>query len=73
MITVWVNKTLITTMLGFELIEHLRSRGLDTSKPVSRWESPQKHYSQGYRGTALPDRVVGVIRTVVGVVPITAP
>jgi hypothetical protein len=69
--TVWINKYLIANMLHFELLEHLRDKGLDTNKPFSRWESPEKINLQGYRGIALPDKVVGSIKTVIGVIPIT--
>lgn len=71
MITVWVSKDLVAATNYCELRKYLHSKGLDLSKSYSRWESLQKPYSQGYRGTALPDRVVSVIKTVIGVVPIT--
>lgn len=73
MITVWLSKELIKWSSYFETLTYLYEKGLDTSKPFSRWESPQKPHLWSYRGTALPDRVVGVLHTVVGVIPITIP
>ena len=72
-ITVWLVNAASRFMTGYEITRALRAKGLDTDKPFSRWESPQKPLLQGYRGVQLPDRTVGTIKTVIGVVPITEP
>ncbi len=73
MITVWVKDELIRRSSGYELCSYLRSKGLNTNMKMEQFVSPQKPLMAGFQGTALPDRVVGVTRTVIGVVPVTAP
>jgi hypothetical protein len=75
MITVWVRKHWLSGPINrVELRRHLLRKGLDVDKGIndifecSRWSG-----MFGFQGTALPDRVVGIIRTVIGVVPITVP
>lgn len=57
----------------WQLIDYLRSKGLDTTKEVSRYENPRKYFSITFIGESLSDRVMGCLRTVVGLVPITKP
>ena len=53
--TVWLDKISLSRMTSEEVTTYLQSEGLDTEQPYSRWESPTKHNSQGYRGIALSD------------------
>ncbi len=69
MITIWIEKWRLGT--GHAMYCYLRSKGLDISKPFTEWKDLCKPDQTRFQGTALSDRVVGVTKTVIGVVPIT--
>ena len=52
---------------------YLHEHGLDLNKPYTVWERPDRMYALSYRGEARSNRVVGVIKTCIGLVPITEP
>ena len=70
-ISVQMDKALIPKMDTLRLVQYLRSKGLNTDKAFQLYDCPMKVYAQEFRGTALPDKVIGVLKTVIGVVPIT--
>lgn len=55
------------------LMGYLHSQGLDITKEIMHYECPTRHYSRIFIGESLADKVIGCLRTVIGLVPITEP
>ena len=68
-----VSRLKVIQMKEWQLGEYLRSRGMDTSKEITKWENPARCYDYTFIGESLADKVVGCIKTVIGLVPITEP
>ena len=62
---------LIRSARGIDYL--LRSKGLNTSKRVTEWIRPDRNFDKEFRGTPLPCRIEGCVKTVVGLVPKTIP
>lgn len=72
-IQVTIERAALNRMSSREITELLRAKGLDTEQPMSTWEGPQYRYSRIFGGITLPRKVVRVIKTCIGVVPMTEP
>ena len=72
-IEIIVDKIIDSRMSHQQRYLYLEKRGLDPQQASSVWERPDKLYCRAYIGEALPDKVVRVIKTCIGLIPVTEP